>query len=170
MHPSTRTLEQAYPEIAKEWDYEKNGDLLPSHVSKSSAVRVWWKCEKGHEWQTSVNNRTSSHHSDCPFCNGHIVSPERSLAYQYPEIAAQWHPTKNGTLTPSMVFPCSDRLVWWVCTSSQPKPLSVGETVETLSFFEPPPSQAQGCGKEWEETVVSRVIKYKTSRTLCGRE
>ena len=47
MHPTTRTLEQAYPEIAKEWDYEKNGDLLPSHVSKSSAVRVWWKCEKG---------------------------------------------------------------------------------------------------------------------------
>lgn len=59
----TRNLQSQYPEIAKEWDYEKNGDLLPSQVSKSSAVRVWWKCEKGHEWITSVNNRTSSHHS-----------------------------------------------------------------------------------------------------------
>ena len=45
----TRNLQSQYPEIAKEWDYEKNGDLLPSQVSKSSAVRVWWKCEKGRE-------------------------------------------------------------------------------------------------------------------------
>ena len=44
----TRNLQSQYPEIAKEWDYEKNGDLLPSQVSKSSAVRVWWKCEKDH--------------------------------------------------------------------------------------------------------------------------
>ena len=59
----TRNLESLYPEIAREWNYEKNGGLLPSQVSKSSAVRVWWKCENGHEWQTSVNNRTSSHRS-----------------------------------------------------------------------------------------------------------
>ena len=163
----SQSLAVCRPDLAKEWDYEKNGDLLPSHVSKSSAVRVWWKCEKGHEWQTTVNNRTSSHHSGCPYCNGHIVSPERSLAYLYPAIAAQWHPTKNGSLTPSMVFPCSDRLVWWVCTASTPKPLEIGEIVETISIPEDEPLRQSGCGKEWQEGVVSRVTKYKTSGTLC---
>ena len=43
----TRNLETAYPEIAKEWDYVKNGDLLPSQVSKSSAIRVCGNVKMG---------------------------------------------------------------------------------------------------------------------------
>ena len=37
-----------FPEIAKEWDYEKNGDLKPTDVTKGSDKKVWWKCKKGH--------------------------------------------------------------------------------------------------------------------------
>lgn len=164
IHPETRTLEAVYPEIAKEWNYEKNGDLLPSHISKSSAVRVWWKCSKGHEWQTSVNNRTSSHHSGCPYCNGHSISLEHSLAYLYPELAFQWHPTKNGTLTPSQVFPCSDRVVWWLCTLPVGKMILHDDTVEVMDLDET--VKNRGCGREWEESVVNRVTKFKSNHTL----
>lgn len=163
IHPESRSLEKVYPEIAKEWNYEKNGDLLPSQLSKSSAVRVWWKCSHGHEWQTSVNNRTSSHHSGCPYCNGHSISIEHSLAYQYPEIASQWHPTKNGSLSPTQVFPCSDRLVWWVCTFPSRVP-SFDEDVVELMKKEP-----RCCGKEWEESIVNRVTKFKSNHTM-GRD
>ena len=57
-----------FPDIAKEWDYEKNGDLLPSDISSKSSLKVWWKCSEGHEWKATVGNRTHNN-SGCPRCN-----------------------------------------------------------------------------------------------------
>lgn len=28
-----------------------------------------------------------------------MIDKEKSLAYRFPELAAEWHPTKNGDLT-----------------------------------------------------------------------
>ena len=39
------------PEIAAQWDYEKNGELKPTQVGIGSNKKVWWKCEKGHSYQ-----------------------------------------------------------------------------------------------------------------------
>ena len=33
------------------------------------------------------------------------LSPTYNLAILYPEVASQWHPTKNGDLKPSEVYP-----------------------------------------------------------------
>lgn len=38
-----------------------------------------------------------------------------SLAVCYPEIAKEWHPTKNGNLTPDKVNKSSHKKVWWMC-------------------------------------------------------
>ena len=38
-----------------------------------------------------------------------------SLADEYPEIAAEWHPKKNGSLSPDKVKPHSDIKAWWKC-------------------------------------------------------
>ena len=43
------------------------------------------------------------------------VAPGKSLADKFPEIAKQWHPTKNGDLTPSDVAVSSHKKVWWTC-------------------------------------------------------
>ena len=40
---------------------------------------------------------------------------ELSLAKQDPEIAAQWHPSKNGSVTPLDVRPNSFKQRWWQC-------------------------------------------------------
>ena len=40
---------------------------------------------------------------------------KKSLAETYPEVAKQWHPTKNGDLTPNNVTPGSNKKVWWKC-------------------------------------------------------
>lgn len=40
---------------------------------------------------------------------------ERSLALLRPELAAQWHPSKNGDLTPENVASKSSRSIWWEC-------------------------------------------------------
>jgi len=33
----------------------------------------------------------------------------------FPDVAAQWHPTKNGDLTPDQVIAGSTKKVWWTC-------------------------------------------------------
>lgn len=37
-----------------------------------------------------------------------------SLALARPDIAAEWHPIKNGLLTPSEVSSRINRKVWWL--------------------------------------------------------
>lgn len=53
-------------DIAKEWHHRNV--LTPLDVTVKSGRRVWWKCEKGHEWQAVISQRTS-YNSGCPFCN-----------------------------------------------------------------------------------------------------
>lgn len=57
-----------YPMLRNEWDYEKNGDLLPENVINGSDKKVWWKCKRGHEWETRIYLRTGRHKSQCPEC------------------------------------------------------------------------------------------------------
>lgn len=52
----------------------------------------------------------------CPYCSGHRVAPERSLHALRPMLAREWHPEKNGTLTPRGVTLRSNRRVWWRCS------------------------------------------------------
>ena len=56
------------PKLATEWNYEKNGDLLPTHVFPSTNKKVWWKCVLGHEWEATINSRNNGR--GCPFCSG----------------------------------------------------------------------------------------------------
>lgn len=54
--------------------------------------------------------------SGCPYCAGRKVLPGfNDLATLEPKVAAQWHPTLNGTLTPQMVTTGTHRKVWWEC-------------------------------------------------------
>ena len=46
--PGKNDLLTVYPELAKEWNYEKNDDLMPSSVLPGSHKKVWWKCSKNH--------------------------------------------------------------------------------------------------------------------------
>ena len=101
-------------ELAKEWHPLKNGDMTPNEVTSNSGKRVWWLCEKGHEWESSVDSR-SSKSRNCPYCSGSRASAENNLQILNPELAKEWHPTKNGMLTPDNVMRGSGRKVWWIC-------------------------------------------------------
>ena len=60
-------LATTHPEIAAEWDYERNGELKPIDVVAGSSKRVWWRCPEGHEWQAIVYRRKAGGGS-CPVC------------------------------------------------------------------------------------------------------
>lgn len=97
-----------------QWDEDANGPMTPETVSYGSNKKVWWHCEKGHRWQAIINSRSSGR--GCPVCTGRKVAEGfNDLASTYPALAAQWHPVKNGKLTPQDVTASSNRRVWWRC-------------------------------------------------------
>ena len=107
-------LNTVNPNLAKEWNYEKNIGLTPMDVMPNSGKKVWWKCNKGHEWHTTIDSRNKGH--GCPYCSGrYAVLGESDLATQNPELAKEWHPTRNEELTPWDVLPGSRAKVWWQC-------------------------------------------------------
>jgi hypothetical protein len=119
------------PDIAAGWHPTKNGVLTAEMVTRGSGKRVWWKCPKGddHEWATQVLSRTSLR-TGCPICSGYKVVLSTSLTTTHPNIAAQWHPTKNLNLEPEQVsYGSSDRKVWWLGV----------------------------CGHEWTDSINHRV-------------
>ncbi len=102
------------PDLSKEWHPIKNTPLTPQDVTANSGEKVWWLCNRGHEWVASVDGRNRG--NSCPYCSGRFpIVGETDLATTNPEIAAEWHPTKNGKLLPRMVALGTHRKVWWRC-------------------------------------------------------
>jgi len=113
-----QSLELMSPEIAAQWDYEQNSPLVPKNFSNSSNKKVWWRCNKNedHKWKAVINDRTAKHNSgQCPFCSRKRVSDENSLLVTHPELSKEWHPHKNGDLSPKSVLSGFSKKVWWKC-------------------------------------------------------
>ena len=127
----TWCLQNDKQDLLDEWDYEKNGNLTPCNTSYGSAKKVWWVGKCGHKWDTTVNNRTSVAKSgNCPYCsNQKLLKGFNDLATRFPEVALEWHPTKNGELKPCDIMSKVDKKFWWRCSM----------------------------GHEWEATVGSRT-------------
>ncbi len=122
-------LSSNYPEMVKEWNYDRNDNLKPTEVTSKSGKKVWWKCDKGHEWQATIASRTGRN-TGCPYCSGHrILSGYNDLTTKYPEIAKEWNEEKNDSLKPTEVTSKSSKKVWWKCVN----------------------------GHEWQATVASRT-------------
>ncbi|MBR2069096.1 MAG: zinc-ribbon domain-containing protein [Candidatus Gastranaerophilales bacterium] len=108
-------LATTHPEIAKEWHPTKNGDLKPTEVIAGSDKKVWWQCEKGHEWQAGIETRTLMN-AGCPYCtNRKVWTGYNDVATVRPDLVEEWHPTKNGNLKPSDISIFSNNRVWWKC-------------------------------------------------------
>lgn len=107
-------LKYLYEEVIDEWDYKKNYPLTPENVTYGSNKVVWWICrECKYEWKSTVKSRSRG--NGCPACAGKVVTNNNSLLALFPEIAREWHRTKNGTLTPDKVTYGSKKNIWWEC-------------------------------------------------------
>ena len=138
--PSENDLATLFPDIAAQWDTERNGSLRPDQVTSFSNRRVWWRCTLGHEWQAVVAARVVEN-SGCPYCAGRrVLAGFNDLATLHPKIAAQWDATLNGNLSPEMVTPGSHKRVWWRCSE----------------------------GHVWKTAVYSRTGKQKCGCPVCA--
>lgn len=141
MSEKRNSLAVAYPSLATEWNYSKNGNLKPEYVSSKSNKKVWWVCSKGHEWQATIYSRTSG--TNCPFCSGQkILIGFNDLQTTHTELCQEWNYEKNIDIKPTNVSKGSNKKVWWKCDN----------------------------GHEWQATISSRVhgngcpICYKGKR------
>jgi hypothetical protein len=151
------SLKILYPHIAKEWHPTKNGNLKPENVAKSSGIKVWWLCSRNneHEWQANIITRTTGYiyipknisdnkpndkrtaanrliRTGCPYCSNKRVTSTNNLKFNFPEIAKEWHPNKNGNLKPDEVAKGSNKIVWWLCKN----------------------------GHEWQKKITHRTMPY----------
>lgn len=140
----TNCLSTTHPELSKEWDYEKNGSITPLNVTKGLHVKVWWICKKGHSYPANIYSRAGKNGTGCPSCyelygrrSPRKVKRENSLAVKKPELAKQWHPTKNDK-SPYEVGVSARIEYWWFC---------------------------EKCGHEWEASPNSRrSLKCKSCK------
>jgi hypothetical protein len=104
-----------HPIIAGDWHPTKNGNRKPNNYLSGSNAKVWWLGSCGHEWESKITSRTLG--GGCLICSGRLViSGINDLATLKPDIAQEWHPTKNKGLLASDVTVSSARKVWWQCS------------------------------------------------------
>ena len=130
-------LATTHPELAGQWHPTKNGELTPEDVTASTSKKVWWYLpydvpedypvahlrgkHYDFEWEVPVGRRVNSVNAGkvgYPFLTGRSIwIGFNDLQTVRPDLAIQWHPTKNGDLTPTDVTVKSAKKVWWQCSA-----------------------------------------------------
>lgn len=124
------SLLEKCPELSLQWHPIKNKNLSPQDVPFKSSHKAWWLGVCGHEWQAVVSSRVAG--SGCPYCaNLRVLVGYNDLETQLPDIAKEWHPTKNGMWTPRDVVAKANKKVWWKCPV---------------------------CSNEWQSIIAKRAI------------
>ena len=137
-------IDVTHPDVAAQWHPTLNGDLTPADVTAGCHAKAWWKCPNKcsegceHVWETVIRLRCLRNYG-CPYCSTPIkkVCKHTSIAYLYPDIMKQWHPTLNNDLDPTTLIAGSDTKVWWIC----------------------PKICEKGCPHIWQTAIKLRCLK-----------
>ena len=129
-----------YPGALARYDRDRNP--LPPEEAAISRPH-YWRCDAGpdHRWGPVVLHDKARVRPTCAFCAGKRPSVTNRLDTTHPEIAAEWHPSRNGSLQPSEVTRGDPRRVWWQCPN----------------------------GHDWEATVNNRTNpRHLSACPQCG--
>ena len=124
-------FESNYPELAKQWDYEKNGVIKPYEISKEAQKSFYWICKNGHSFKSKVYRMVKSLKGlNCPYCRGQeVLEGFNDLQTKNPNLALEWNYEKNNGIKPTQVVAGSPKKYWWKCNK---------------------------CNGEWEASLASR--------------
>ncbi|WP_078490186.1 zinc-ribbon domain-containing protein [Streptomyces sp. SPB78] len=111
-----RSIAELRPDLAAEWDSERNKVSAAEVAAQSNTPTRWWRCpsDDRHRYDMSPSERWRG--SGCPYCSGRRVGCGNDLATLHPALAAEWvtAPDRPG-LTPSDVTPFSATRASWRC-------------------------------------------------------
>jgi hypothetical protein len=117
----SRSLADAKPDFLSEWHWDRNA-IRPEQLSTKSRITVWWRCGRGHEWESSPKRRWQA--TGCPTCVME-AAPARiraallrkagaSLSECYPDLLVEWDHERNE-FAPGELTPHSNYTVHWIC-------------------------------------------------------
>ncbi len=108
--PGFNDLASVHPDLAREWS-PRNLPWTPEQAPAGANRMVWWRCERGHEWQTLISTRAGG--SKCPYCSGiKLLKGFNDLRTRFPRLAEVWS-EKNLPLLPEDINEKSRLNVWW---------------------------------------------------------
>ena len=140
------------PDLLKEWDYQQNSTIAtPETITiGNGSQKAHWICSVcNHRWPATVYSRVHLE-SGCPECGNRKIGEKsrerqfvanRSLVVLYPDIASEWHPTKNDTPVDKVMPGCNDE-VFWICST---------------------------CGEEYQTQVVNRTGYKHVGCPVCNK-
>ena len=127
-------------ELMKEYNFKKNKNINLNLITCGSNKKIWWKCEKGHEWEAVIASRNLG--IGCPYCSNRLVlTGYNDLETINPKLLIDWNFYKNKKIDPKVISPNSHKKVWWKCSK---------------------------CGFEWEAEIKSR--NSGTGCPECGKQ
>ena len=102
-----------YPELLKEWNYEKN-IISPYEIEPGSRKKIHWKCEKySHNWEALISHRIDRK-DGCPYCGNRKICNDNNFAVTFPILLKEWDYERN-IISPYKIFPHSSIKIWWKC-------------------------------------------------------
>jgi rubrerythrin len=130
-----------YPNISKQWDFNKNVDIDINDISSKSGQRVWWICSHcGESYQAKVCAIVNgSGKCICSTCYRKLlpqikvdsyVQSKGSFAEHYPQLLREWCYELNIDIEPTKLTDSSNKKVWWTC---------------------------QVCGHQWKAKIAKRT-------------
>jgi len=105
------------PKLIEHFHPTKNHPKTPQNISPRTNVHLWWLCDSGHEYRAKPGNRLQENGMGCPVCSSHqVLKGFNDIPTTRPDLAAEWHPTKNGSNKPDQFTAGSNKKAWWICS------------------------------------------------------
>lgn len=130
---SINSFSRTHPEAVADWHPTLNGDRTPDHFVAGSKEEAWWVCDEHGHYSMQIQNYVLRGHR-CKYCSRQEVHPTTCFAVTHPDAAARWHPSRNGSMTPSDVLAGTAAKYWWQCEA------------KNHHYFAPVATQARGNG------------------------
>lgn len=111
------TLRVTHPQLASEFDAQKNYPKTIDNLTAGSFFSLWWRCcTCQHSWRTTGANRSGG--SGCPACQNLEVNnfdARNSMSKTHPHMALDFDCGKNATRTPDNTVAGTCMMIWWAC-------------------------------------------------------
>ena len=143
------------------WDYEKNEDLDPWSVNKSSGIKIWIKCqEKDYHGSYKVKCNDFFNNCRCPYCNcrnGKIHSLDSLGQYIIDNYGEEflwkvW--SDKNEKSPFKITPNSNKKYWWNCPDDKHESFyRKTQTSKNCEF------RCPKCVQEREESIIEEKVR-----------
>ncbi|KAL3144725.1 hypothetical protein ABBQ38_001848 [Trebouxia sp. C0009 RCD-2024] len=141
--PNSPDISLLSPELQQQWHRDRNMHLGAIQIKPHSSIKAVWQCNEcpagqPHIWTVDVKTRTSG--TQCPYCTNRRLCLHNSLATVAPGVAMFWNHSKNVE-TPEQVLAGSGSRAHWKCPA---------------------------CKYEWQTNIRARVL-VKSGCPKCSR-